>query len=96
MRGGGSRPPLLLRGPGRGEFRGQGSAAFSSVLLSSIQQPPWAKYLGAFHEISGVILFDKDNFAASSVQGRDSDRKCRYVERDTRRRTTIQGFSQRV
>jgi polyisoprenoid-binding protein YceI len=34
----------------------------------SIQQSPWAKYLGAFHDIKGVILFDKDNFAASSVQ----------------------------
>jgi polyisoprenoid-binding protein YceI len=27
-----------------------------------------AKYLGAFHDIQGVILFDPDNTAASSVQ----------------------------
>ena len=34
----------------------------------SIQHHPWAKYLGAFHDIKGTILFDRDNVAASSVQ----------------------------
>ena len=33
----------------------------------SIQHHPWAKYLGAFHDIKGTILFDRDNVAASSV-----------------------------
>jgi polyisoprenoid-binding protein YceI len=34
----------------------------------SIQHHPWAKYLGAFHDIKGTILFDRDNVAASSVR----------------------------
>jgi polyisoprenoid-binding protein YceI len=34
----------------------------------SIQHHPWAKYLGAFHDINGTILFDRDNVSASSVQ----------------------------
>ena len=33
-----------------------------------IQHYPWAKYLGAFHDIKGTILFDRDNVSASSVQ----------------------------
>ncbi len=34
----------------------------------SIQHHPWAKYLGAFHDIKGTILFDRDNVSASSVK----------------------------
>jgi polyisoprenoid-binding protein YceI len=34
----------------------------------SIEHHPWAKYLGAFHDIKGTILFDRDNVAASTVR----------------------------
>lgn len=34
----------------------------------NIQHHPWAKYLGAFHDIKGTILFDRENVSASSVQ----------------------------
>jgi polyisoprenoid-binding protein YceI len=34
----------------------------------SIQHHPWAKYLGALHDIKGTIFFDRDNVSASSVR----------------------------
>ena len=52
----------------------------------SIQHHPWAKYLGAFHDIKGKILFDRENVAASSVQAEiaaesvDTSNKARDAE----------------
>ena len=52
----------------------------------SIQHHPWAKYLGAFHDIKGTILFDRDNVAASSVRAEiaaesvDTSNKARDTE----------------
>ena len=56
------------------------------VIHFSIQHHPWAKYLGAFHDIKGTILFERENVFASSVQAEiaaesvDTSNKARDAE----------------